>query len=228
MKKFKKSLFSLFLIVYILLPCLNSNAKSKWEFTTPQKNSTNTAYQVQTLTKYANNIEKNINWNISRVTSSNAKKDGYKKITFSLEKLAPTDFTTEEIDYLYNIIKDGKNDYGLGWCTIMDGVSGTVLTVDDNDYNVKCTHTEIQNESNNALSTSDRKSYYPYQWGTTYTVVYPEEYDDLCLVIGGYNTIGKTKKSNDNFLKGNIKFSKSSYYDSGSGFYKVINLTKLN
>ena len=215
-------------VIFSSLFTIDVNANPKWSIETIGKDSSGISYSTTTLTKFNGGFDKNINWRISKVAYSNAKKDGYRKLVFNIEKLAPTDFSQEEVDHLYKVMKnDNNSDYGLGWFTIVDGISGYALTNDFNDYNVKCKHSDIMNISTTAEYTSDRKSYYPYQWATTYTIVYPSEYDDLCIALGGYNHLGKSSKSDRQFLNGKISFGDSDYYNSGAGFYKIINISNL-
>ena len=155
---------------------------------------------------------------VNSLKVEDAKKEGYKKLTFSLVITYP-DFTKKEVHKANHVETDSLG--GEVYYTFADYETGQCLEV-ENDKDVSC-------KSTGWKSTKYVEVY--HAWETTpdggerdcmleyakihrvkkVTVVYPETYKNLCLIVGGHDkSIITNPVKDDAFWSGEGKFSKSS------------------
>ena len=174
-----------------------------------------------------NDIKKNIPWGVSSFKYYKAK-NGFKRVTFTITKYAPSDFSQEEIDTMFSTLEGGTGEGGTGWVSLMDSKTGMSLA-GDNDKNVTVMHDSVTTVASTSLRTSGGETYYPYQWSTKFTVIYPKKYKNLCLIVGGYNYLNQnsTAKVDKAFLSGKKPFTETNMYGAGEDYYKILNIVKL-
>lgn len=145
----------------------------------------------------------------------NAKKEGYKKLTFVVKFSGKTDFTDSQIHKIINSnYVQKKNSVGNdAYCAVVDYNTGIALEK-KNDYNVTV-------KSNWSLSKEheykdkDGCAITAFTYKLKVTVTYPKNYKGLCIGIGGSTALKedtKNQKNNNKFWSGKLPFGKTTYY----------------
>lgn len=149
---------------------------------------------------------------VKNMKISDAKKKGYKKLTFSMVMDSPEIKQSE----VHKICTSDYAQYvGIGgdvFYTLTDYKTGQCLEV-ENDKNVTVTATEFKNIKKKTLTDKDGCTLWYYRNAVikNVTVVYPEDYKDLCLIVGGHSkSIMDNPSKDDSFWEGSGKFSKTS------------------
>ena len=186
MKSFKKRILSFGLVFSLVLSCFvvtgpvktPAAEKSYMQRLKLKELKTNGKYKIKTYVDYTN-AKQTSTYYITNLKKTNAKKKGYKKLTFT--------FIVEpsNIKYSSSAIHGNANNGTAGghlgyYYAIVDNTTGKDLE-EDNDVDV--------------------------------TVVYPESYKDLGIIVGAYdNSTRELFFGDDSFWSGEKAFGKSSYY----------------
>lgn len=159
-------------------------------------------------------IKKAGTFKITKYKVSNARKKGYKKLALTYVQKYTVSLTDTKIHKAANSSycrKTGSTGGGR-YFAIVDYNTGMSLE-EKNKLNVKVT------SSTKLLKTrkfKDKDGCYMECDNTrvTLTITYPEDYDGLCIGLGGYNQLSNSKADNS-FWRGKKEFGKTSYYKKG-------------
>ena len=141
---------------------------------------------------------------VKNVKITKASKKGYKKAVVQLKwniKLSKSEIHNV-VDAL---LKDGTyRTGGFDYFAILDGKTGANLGI-DNDYGVSTKYTSKTEDYDGC--------WVCFMTYTKVTIVYPEDYKDLCFGVGGeLNSVSETKSA-QNFFDGKVdSFTKTSLY----------------
>lgn len=136
----------------------------------------------------------------------NAKKKGYKKLSFYIDyQLPQLKLTKKQIKKIF----DARNQLLYMW-TILDYKTGTSLEV-ENDFGVKVSYKPWEYSEDTYMYSvdSDTKIGYAKSAKKEVSVIYPEDFDRMCLMIGG-----STDPSYEGslFWDGDIPLRKTPFY----------------
>lgn len=231
MKSLRKRMLSLGLVFVLVLSCFTVTGaqktqaaeKSYMQKLNLKELKGNAKYKITTGIRYSNQ-KITSKYYITNLKKTNAKKKGYKKLTFTF-CVESTNPKISKSAIHKNVAKDSNGEYCYYYYAIVDAATGKDLE-GENDLDVTCT------------STDWKYKYYPKQkdnddcWvryvektKVNVTVVYPASYKDLGIVIGMCDSskvkIGKTENK---FWEGKTAFGETSYYKKAKqyAFYKKI------
>ncbi len=140
-----------------------------------------------------------------------AKKEGYKKLTFTVVFKKKTDFTPEQVHKMTNseYCQETGNIGGNVYATLVDYTTGECLEC-ENDYGVTVDFGDWEHLDKEI--SEDEHGCYVSIYKTVkakVTVTYPKDYKELCIAVGG---MAKLESENDDkFYAGKIKFGKTPY-----------------
>jgi len=210
MKLFKKmgvllAAATLFVTSLTVIP-LNVNAKEPYMKEAGVRWNLEPDKEVNFQTKYSVYGYINIKAKIKNFKIEDAKEEGYKKLTFTAEyKFPKLKLSKKQVDKI--VASGGGLRYML---TLLDYKTGKSLDC-ENDFDVKVSYGEWK------LSKSNYKYYgHNGSWCGNYktskikiTVIYPEDYKDLCIGV-----CGSTDPFNEDseFSNGEVPFKKSTFY----------------
>lgn len=175
--------------------------------------------EVTIKTNYSGYGYINIKAKIKNFKIEDAKEEGYKKLTFTAEyKYPKLKLSKKQVDKI--VASDGRLGYMF---TLLDYKTGKSLEC-ENDFDVKVSNSGWK------LSKSEYKYYghrgnwfkYPKSKTVKVTAVYPEDYKDLCIGVGG---LTDPFNKDSEFFNGEVPFKKSKSYKKGkkdlSSFMRV-------
>ncbi|MBQ9632340.1 MAG: hypothetical protein IJV04_05440 [Lachnospiraceae bacterium] len=167
---------------------------------------------------------KPVEWVVSKPKIKNAKKNGYKQMSFVISMFNLSDFSQEEVDA---ICRQDSFGGGVAWY-LVDEDNGKSLEA-KNKLGVTA-KTKVLNESAvDGYETSDGKmTFYPrreYQVGVV--MVYPEDYEGMCLLLGTYKDMTEFSTSDSKFFNGKLPLNKTSMFKKSKSCTRGVNLLKL-
>ena len=169
-------------------------------------------------------------WTLNKIKVSNASKKGYKKLTFTAtwkNKFSPTQ---RQVDQLWVYSK--KNDpvsIGCYMYAVVDKYTGINLEKEKagKKYDVTVTDdNEIVDRKTKYCSDGDRYLYFDSKWKVKVTVIFPENYDGLCIGFGTNNKKNCITADNE-FFNGKKKFEKTSYWKSGKKYTRWLDISSI-
>lgn len=145
-----------------------------------------------------------------------AKKKGYKKLTFTVEwKRSWTPTKTQVHKAVNSSYREETGSVGGGyWYAITDYATGIDLeTPNKLDVTVKAGEFKFSNYKK-VTDSDDCWWRLPRTCTKKVIVTYPADYKGLCIGVGGYNLKNSTK-TDEAFWNGEKPFGKTSYYKKG-------------
>ena len=168
--------------------------------------------------------KKPVEWVVSRPKIKDARKSGYKQMSFVITMANFSDFTQEEVDIICQQESFGG---GVAWF-VVDESNGKSLEA-KNKFGVTTNSKVLDESAVDGYETSDGSmTFYPrrrYKVGIT--MVYPEEYEGMCLVLGTYKNMTAFSSSDAKFFNGKIPLNKSSMFKKSKQCLRGVNLLKL-
>lgn len=147
----------------------------------------------------------------------NAKKKGYKELTFTVNYLRRLNLSKRQVhkcaksQKYQSIVINQEPDGGLYFVTAVDYGTGKCLDV-HNDKGVTVKKGVICHKAGKIYRDRDGCSVYISTKVTRkMKVTYPKKYKGLCIGVGGSRSIEQTPDDTA-FLFGNVAFGKTSYY----------------
>lgn len=144
---------------------------------------------------------------VKSVKITKASKKGYKKAVINVQWGTLPLSNSEIHNCVKAAVKNGT--YSCGgpkYYTVVDKRTGQYLgTANDFGVTVKSKHKKKKYKDNDGCSINRR-------YNSTITIIYPEDYKDLCFGVGGESTSVYGAKSTDKFWDGKITFAQSAYY----------------
>lgn len=177
----------------------------KWDLA-PQKTIT---YQ----SKYKGIGMKNQKAKITNWSITDAEEEGYKKLDFTVKFTRKWNVSPSEVMKINKTGKLGGNIGGLCYVTVLDYQTGKSLD-SKNDFDVTTTWGEWKYTGSKYYWGGDSSGdYYIYLTNAkvSATVVYPADYKDLCVGVGGSTSLTDTKANKKYWKKGTALFGKTSY-----------------
>ena len=165
---------------------------------------------------YAGNIQHNSTVQITDYKIEPADKEGYNRLSCTCTVKKDWQPTVDEINTITNSLycQQTGNIGGGVYYTIVDFNTGTCLEA-DNAYNITDSSTweyydyeKFKDDDTGAWLDFDRTSI------AKISIIYPQDYTGLCIVIGGINQVIDTNSDNE-FFNGNRQFGDTSYYKNG-------------
>lgn len=146
----------------------------------------------------------------------NAEKKGYRKLTFTAEFNPDPNFTDDEFikitnEWINNYINDSDKNYILNYqCGIVDYNTGENLKCsNDKNVTVKIGKPEMSEPKKYERSGHSWEVYQNIK--ENISIIYPNDYNNLCIVLGG-SAVGGNTDGNKKFASGDCKFSDTSFF----------------
>ena len=168
-------------------------------------------------TQYASIGARNITWTLTDMKKKNAKKKGFKELSFILTYQNDFRPTSAEVDQVM------KSEYGSmysntgenQWFAIIDASTGLDLE-QNNNVKVKVKSKDLSVDVNTYDGTNGAWMKAASLYKVQVTVTYPRDYKNLCIGFGGGNVLSSNKTQADNdFWDGTVPFGKTTYYKKG-------------
>lgn len=166
---------------------------------------------------------------ITNITVKDANKEGYKKLTYTVTMKPQFRPTKSQVDKIYKSCwakYDGDTFGEHMFFAVVDGVTGVDLE-EENDYDVKVTSKETSKTKSKRFYGSQAWIEYCIVWQKKVTVVYPEDYKDLCVGFGGGNFV-KEKSVDEKFWEGKKAFGKTNFYKKGKKNSRWLKVSSLS
>ena len=227
MKKFKRVAAAVVLVAlfFCLIPLTGEAAGKSYM----RKNAAKwgiRAGQSYTFPAYYNGISatKPIEWTISKPKITSASKKGYNKMEFTMTAINMSDFTQEEVDIIC-----AQDSFGGGhaWY-LVDEKTGKSLEA-KNRVGVSCKIKVLEERAIDGYYNSDESiTFYPLRrYKSRVTLIYPEEYEGLCLGVGTYKNMTEFSSSDAKFFNGKIPLGKASMFKKSKKCTRFVNLLKM-
>ncbi|MCH5268467.1 MAG: hypothetical protein J1E62_09000 [Lachnospiraceae bacterium] len=169
--------------------------------------------------------DQNYTAKITNYKLADAKKSGYKQLTFDLTIQSNWSPSQSQINKMVNTMNE-KNVDSVGegyYYTVVDYNTGTNLEK-KNNYNVtvKKPKADVKQEEHTAAigNTDWTIGLVKSAKSKGVTVTFPEDYDGVSIVVGGGNALNSgayndLKQKDDSFWDGKTAFGETSYYKKG-------------
>ena len=237
MKKMKKRILSIALALTLAFGCCavtgtvdtQASSKNYMDKLNLKELKANKKYKIQTSVKYTNKKQSS-KFYITDLEKTKAKKKGYNKLTFRfIIEQANINFSSisksKLLNSIYNETDIGQSGY---FYAIVDATTGKDIE-DDNDVDVTCTASDWKYAYYPKYHFSSEGYDYWYRAvkkvRISATVVYPEDYEDLGIIIGMYDSSKcKDGKNERAFWSGTKAFGQTNYYKKAKNtcYYKKI------
>ena len=220
MKLLKKRILSLGLAITLALGCCSVMGTVQAQAATKnymgslklKELKANTKYKIKTTvggTKQKQTSE----YYIANLKKTNAKKKGYKKLTFTFCVDSANVTQSKSAIHKLSYYRGTNGEQRGSYYAIVDAATGKDLEI-ENDVNVTCSNSEWkyrmypkQEDSHGCWVRYTQKA------KVNVTVVYPASYKNLGIIIGMYDTSDfKNGKTETAFWNGTKKFSETKYY----------------
>lgn len=142
----------------------------------------------------------------------NAEEKGYRKLTFTAEFNPDPCFTEDELIKIADERFNGINEsYNLKYyCGIVDYNTGENLRCsNDKNVTVETKMSEVAEQKKFKTSAGYLEFYQNAK--ESISVIYPDDYYDLCIVLGGSSVTGYINEVNSKFTSGECKFGETSF-----------------
>ena len=156
-------------------------------------------------------------WDMGTVTMKNYKVEnlkgkGKKKLTFTIIFNFNGQLSASEVDEIYYTSYENYDGMAAGYyCSVVDYYTGKCLE-NENNKGVKATASVKEGDENYSYGTNGVFISYPKYWKAKVKVVYPADYDGLCIIAGGSTLKFLTDYyETEDFFNGNIKLGKANY-----------------
>lgn len=179
--------------------------KLKWDL---KKNKA-----MKFTSKFVEVGKKPMTMTIKNVKVSKAKKEGYKKLTFTVVGKQAWKPTKKQVHKMVKskLCRETGSIGGYHWWTVADYDTGLSL---EGPNKLGVTVKTVKKNSYKRIKDNDGCYVRFGVWTTKVTVAYPEDYKGLCIGVGGRNTV-KGTKTDDLFFEGKRAFGKTSFYKYG-------------
>lgn len=208
----KQVLAMMLAIIMVTLPVAEVEAASK-----PYMETLNISWDLEPdknviyKTKYAGIGMHNAGVMITDYKIKPAKKEGYKKLTFTVEFYCHLDFKDVHKIRKSDFFKKNGHTGEIFYTTLVDYNTGMSLGT-DNQYGVTVKYGDWDESYYGIECSKDgcgSITVYDYIKRRV-TVTYPEDYEGLCIVAGGSTKLVQPA-NNDKFWDGTVELGKTSY-----------------
>ena len=150
---------------------------------------------------------------ITNYKLGNAKKEGYKKLTFSVT--FKNIYKRPSDSQIHKMVAAPKQGGGFWW-SVADFNTGLSLE-EKNDFDVRVKSSDKKIKKKKYTEYADDHhtcclELYTIRYNVSIT--YPENYDGLCIGVGGNNQINQSS-ADKKYWVGKVKFGKTTYYKKG-------------
>ena len=186
------------------------------------------AYKFSTMTDVVG--KSSGTWTLNKIKVSNASKKGYKKLTFTVIWKNNCSPTQNQVDQLWEYAKKHNNTsyVGVNMCAVVDKYTGIDLeeAAVGKKYDVTVTAKKETYRKTLYCSNRARSIIFTSKWKADVTIVFPENYDGLCIGFGTSNKKNFTTADNQ-FFKGKVKFEKTSFWKAGKNYTRWLDISSI-
>lgn len=232
MKIIKKRILSLVLVLSLIMGCfmaigtvdVQAASKNYMQNLKLKELKVNKKYQIKTPVT-CTNTKQTSKYYITDLKKTDAKKKGYKKLTFTI--LIESSNVKQSKSSIHKLVNtyDSSGSNWRGYYAIVDSATGKEL-YEENEFDVTYTSSDWKYKHYPKQKDSDDCWVrYTEKTKATVTVVYPKTYKDLGILIGMYNSKEvKDGKTENAFWNGKKAFGATSYYKKAKNncYYKKI------